>query len=104
MRPRANKADAQNPAMTSLFQSWPCWRGVCDLRRWAYKMRLLLIVCFFALRALAADDPLGDWKRHPGVEEEFTNSKCVFVGKVVSSRQVMDKDGFIQGTFLRGAN
>jgi hypothetical protein len=62
-------------------------------------MRLLLIICFFTLRALAADDPLGDWKRHPGVEEEFTNSKCVFVGKVISSRQIMDKDGFIQGTF-----
>jgi len=61
-------------------------------------MRLLLITCFFALRALAADDSLRDWKRHPGVEEEFTNSKCVFVGKVVS-RRIVDKDGFIQGTF-----
>ena len=29
----SNKADAQNPAITSLFQSWRYWRGVCDLRR-----------------------------------------------------------------------
>jgi hypothetical protein len=28
-----NKADAQNPAMTSLFQSGHHERGVCDLRR-----------------------------------------------------------------------
>ena len=28
-----NKADAQNPAMTTLFQSRRHWRGVCDLRR-----------------------------------------------------------------------
>src|SRR5262245_1157227 len=62
------------------------------------QMRLLLIIYFFALRAAAAEDTR-HWKRHPGVAEEFTNSKCVFVGKAVSSRQITDKDGFIQGTF-----
>ena len=61
-------------------------------------MRLLLIICFFALSALAADDALRDWRRRLGVEEEYTNSKCVFVGKVVSSKRIMDKDGSIQGT------
>ena len=29
----SNKADAQNPAMTSLFQSGRHRRRVCDLRR-----------------------------------------------------------------------
>ena len=62
-------------------------------------MRLLVIIYFLALSSLAADDLSRDWKRHLGVEEEFANSKCVFVGKVISSRQIMDKDGFIQGTF-----
>ena len=62
-------------------------------------MRLLLLICFFALLALGDDDPLRDWKRHLGVEEEFTNSKCVFVGTVASSKQIIDRDGFIQGTF-----
>lgn len=28
------KADAPNPAMTSLFQIASHWRGVGDLRRW----------------------------------------------------------------------
>jgi hypothetical protein len=35
MKIEPNKADAQNAAMTSLFQSERYWRGVCDLRRWA---------------------------------------------------------------------
>jgi hypothetical protein len=30
-----NKADAQNPAMTSLFQIGRHRRRVCDLQRWA---------------------------------------------------------------------
>jgi len=61
-------------------------------------MRLLAFICFTAGSVLAADDPK-DWKRHPSVAEEFTNSKCVFVGEVLSSRQILEKDGFIQGTF-----
>jgi len=62
-------------------------------------MRLLAIICCLALNSLAADDLLLDWKQPLGVEEEFASSKCVFVGKIGNSRQVMDKDGFIQGTF-----
>jgi len=33
------------------------------------------------------------------VEEEFDSSKCVLVGRVVTSRQILDSDHFIQGTF-----
>jgi hypothetical protein len=61
-------------------------------------MRLLTIICFLAVNLLAADDPKWEWKRHPTVEEEFNDSKCVFVGKVVNARRVLDLDGFIQGT------
>jgi hypothetical protein len=32
---KPNKADAPNPAMTSLFQCGYRWRGVGDLRRYA---------------------------------------------------------------------
>ncbi len=53
----------------------------------------------FLLLTCGGCDSLRDWKRHPGVHEEFTDSKCVFAGRVLSSRQIMDKDGFIQGTF-----
>jgi hypothetical protein len=54
------------------------------------------ILAVFALVASAADV---EWKRHLSVEEEFNGSKCVFVGKVVKAKQVLDSDGFIQGTF-----
>jgi hypothetical protein len=59
----------------------------------------LIIVCCLALSGVAADDLPRDWKRHLGLENEFTNSKFVFVGQVVSSKQVIDREGFIQGTF-----
>jgi hypothetical protein len=35
----SNKADAQNPAMMSLFQIGRHRRRVCDLRRWAERPR-----------------------------------------------------------------
>jgi hypothetical protein len=34
-----NKADAPNAAMALLFHSEHYWRGVGDLRRWAYMKR-----------------------------------------------------------------
>jgi hypothetical protein len=99
MASMSNPAGAVDAPIASLFHFVCLGRRATDQQRWAYQMCLLVIVCFLALSSLAADDLSRDWKRHLGVEEEFANSKCVFVGKVINSRQIMDKEGFIQGTF-----
>ncbi len=53
-----NKADAQNPAVTSLLQARCYWRGVCDLRRWvAYAGRYMNFkkgIAIFASIAIVA--------------------------------------------------
>ena len=54
-----------------------------------------LAVCVFASSVLAQSQ----WKAHPSVGEEFTNSAVVIVGKVVSTRDVPEAGGFIRGTF-----
>lgn len=36
---------------------------------------------------------------HPSVESEFKGSKVVVVGTALSSKDVLDPNGFIQGTF-----
>src|SRR5688572_11936925 len=54
-----------------------------------------MAVCGFVGNASAQSE----WKTKPSVGEEFTNSAVVAVGKVVKSREVLDTDGFIQGTF-----
>lgn len=64
-------------------------------------MRLLPFIFLLAISAFADDAVPRSWKRHLSVEEEFTNSISVFVGTVVASRRIVDKDGFIQGTFYK---
>jgi hypothetical protein len=62
-------------------------------------MRSLAIILVLAILASTAAGSDGEWKQHRSVEEEFKDSTCVFVGKVVRARQVLDGDHFIQGTF-----
>ena len=40
-----------------------------------------------------------EWRHHPGVEEEFNNTECVFVGTVVNTTNVLESGGFIAGNF-----
>jgi len=94
--PTSRGSQRRESVRLAVGQQWP---GVAALGVGPNQMRLLVVIYFWALSSLAADDLSRDWKRHLGVEEEFTNSKCVFVGKVISTRQIVDKDGFIQGTF-----
>lgn len=40
-----------------------------------------------------------EWRRHPSVQEEFSTSKTVFVGKVADEKNILDRNDFIIGTF-----
>ena len=59
----------------------------------------LAIILFLTINALASDDGVWNWKQHKSLEEELSDSRYVFVGEVVKAKQVLDSDGFIQGTF-----
>ncbi|MBI5687598.1 MAG: hypothetical protein HZC54_21210 [Verrucomicrobia bacterium] len=41
------------------------------------------------------------WKECPSVEEEFKSSASVFVGKVVSAKNIWEPGDFIAGTFYK---
>lgn len=49
--------------------------------------------------AVPGDDFATTWKRCPPIANEFADSTCVFVGKVVSSKKLWEPDDFIRGTF-----
>jgi hypothetical protein len=71
-----------------------------DYRLGGNCMRLpTLSICLviFVLAGSALAQP--QWKTRPSVEEEFTNSAVVIVGKVISTKDVSESGGFISGTF-----
>jgi hypothetical protein len=63
-------------------------------------MRSLTFVISLAAFVLAGTAlAQSKWKTRPSVDEEFTNSTVVVVGKVVSTKDVLEPGGFTKGTF-----
>ncbi len=63
-------------------------------------MRLFSLIIYLAVVVFAGNTlAQSQWKAHPSVGEEFTNSAVVIVGEVISAKDVRESNGFIRGTF-----